>query len=323
MADEFWAIVKPLRQQCLQPDRRAVERTYSAALNAARDVAHIQALFDHLRIAFLPWRHVFELLRLEAKLEKLDVSSLERTILGLRLRIAMRDYSGFLNRYSQHAYLGGLAHPAAWSRRFERLAEILSAPKFPDFSAPKIFGIGLSKSGTHSLNAALETLGLMSMHYSNEFSGLMLREEDAYITDAMTDTPVCVIFEKLYHRFENAKFVYTTRPREAWLDSFARHCRSAYGTEDFRLIRALPYRLSHHTYIGDFEMVDCMLYFRYRDVHEAFAAYDARVRHLFSDKPSARFLRLEIGDGNEWGRLAAFLNKEPPANPFPWENKSS
>ncbi len=321
--DDFAAIVKPLRALCLRPDRAAVERTYVAALNVVRKSAHVQTLFDHLRIAFSPWRHVVELLRLESALDRLNERSVESAILGLRLRVAMRDYAGFLTRYKEAAQTDGFAQRREWAHRFARLAQILTAPKFPDFLAPKVFGIGLSKSGTHSLNAALETLGFMSMHYNNEFSGLMLGEEDAYIVDAMTDTPVCIMFESLCHRFENAKFVYTTRPYEAWVDSFSQHCRKLYRSEDFRFIRSFPYRLAHRTYITDFEKVDCALYFHYRDIHEAYAAYDRRVNNFFSDQPSDRFLRLELGQGDEWGHLAAFLSQKAPDGPFPWTNKSS
>lgn len=322
-AGDFPAIVAPLRQLCLQPDRTAVERQYATALNAAEKASDVQALFDLLRIAFSPWRHLVELQRLEYALDRLNEHSVESAILGLRLRVAMRDYAGFLTRYEYARQIDGFAQHQVWSRRFARLAQILTAPKFPDFTAPKVFGIGLSKSGTHSLNAAIESFGLMSMHFNNEFSGMMLGEEDAYIVDAMTDTPVCIMFETLFHRFENAKFVYTTRPYEAWAASFTNHCRKLYRSEDFRLIRRFPYQLAHHTYITDFEKVDCALYFRHRDLHEAYAAYERRVSNFFADKPGDRFLRIELGQGDEWSQLAAFLGQKTPDGPFPWANRSA
>jgi hypothetical protein len=91
----------------------------------------------------------------------------------------------------------------------------------------------------------------------------MLTDEDAYIFDAMMDTPVSIQFELLYHGFPNAKFIYTTRPYELWVDAFTRHCQRHYHTVDFAVIRTFPAVRHYHPSITDFEKVDCALYFRY------------------------------------------------------------
>ncbi len=321
--DDFWSLRKRLDELNRQAFRPAAEAMFGRAVVAARKAAHLRVLFDLTRETFPRWQHAPVLLSLDAALRGLNEQSAAATSLGLFIPAAIRDYPGFLARYGQASGTGALAPDTPAARRFARLATIVSRPKFPDFQAPKVFGIGLSKSGTTSLDTALESLGLFSAHYNNVFSQQMLSDEDAHIFDAMTDTPVSVQFELLYHRFPNAQFIYTMRPYDSWVGSFLAHCRRLYGTEDFGAIRGLAAKLSHLPYITDFEKVDCALYFRYPDVHVAHAVYEARVRHFFADKPGDKLLRLELGTGREWAKLGAFLQRDVPELPYPWDNKTA
>ena len=198
----------------------------------------------------------------------------------------------------------------------------MRAKRFPDFQAPKIFGIGLSKTGTTSLNAALTRLGFLSTHYQNEFSMQMFEAEDACIFDAAMDTPVCIGFETLYHRFENAKFIWTQLPHDRWADAFRRHCLRLYETTDFAAIRRFGQRCRHQPHMADFATVDCALYFKYADIEEAHETYRKQVELFFSDKPAEKLLVLEPGDGREWEKLCGFLSRPVPGEPYPWENRS-
>ncbi len=209
-----------------------------------------------------------------------------------------------------------------WRQRFERLASILRRKRFPDFHARKVFGIGLSKTGTLSLTTALTRLGFFSNHFENEFSVQLLDADDAIIFDAMTDTTVCIQFETLYHRFENAKFIWTKLRHDRWLDAFDRHYLRMFGTCDFSAIREIPRRFPHRPYMLDFEKIDMALYFRHDNVEEAYQAYRNRVEGFFRDKPKDKLLILETGDGREWSKLCDFLSCDVPDEPYPWENNS-
>jgi hypothetical protein len=65
-------------------------------------------------------------------------------------------------------------------------------------------------------------------------------------------------------------------------------------------------------------------------VHDTFHAlmlveldrYDQRVRLFFRDKPKERFLVFDVFAGHGWPELCAFLGAEPPAIPFPFENRA-
>jgi Sulfotransferase domain len=80
----------------------------------------------------------------------------------------------------------------------------------------KIFGIGLSRTGTTSLTEALKILGFTAIHYPTS-----LQEIELY--DAATDLPVADAFEMLDGKFPGSKFIYTVRERQRWLESCRRH----------------------------------------------------------------------------------------------------
>jgi hypothetical protein len=104
----------------------------------------------------------------------------------------------------------------------------------------KIFGIGLSKTGTTSLTAALEVLGFSAVHYPTTM-------QEVELHDAAADLPIADAFEVLDTTFPGSKFVYTVRERTKWLESSRRHWRKKgdvdttrqelrrriYGTVDF------------------------------------------------------------------------------------------
>lgn len=82
----------------------------------------------------------------------------------------------------------------------------------------KVFGIGLSRTGTTTLHLILEQLGFKSLH----FVGELLNEPQWDILneyDAFTDSPIPLYYQQCDMRCPNSKFILTTRNREAWLAS--------------------------------------------------------------------------------------------------------
>ena len=91
-----------------------------------------------------------------------------------------------------------------------------------DLGAPKIFGIGLSKTGTSSLARALEILGYRTRDYPGierylrgDVTSVDLEVVDAH--DALTDTPIPSFYRELDARYPGSKFVLTVRERQGWL----------------------------------------------------------------------------------------------------------
>jgi len=82
-------------------------------------------------------------------------------------------------------------------------------------AAMKIFGVGLSRTGTISLTAALRVLGYSAHHYPP-------RPLVAAAThDALTDVPVIPHLRTLDCLYPDAKWILTVRDEEAWLASCA------------------------------------------------------------------------------------------------------
>lgn len=82
----------------------------------------------------------------------------------------------------------------------------------------KVFGIGLPRTGTTSLNTALNTIGISSVHFP--FS--LYETSDLRILDKYTgfvDSPIPFLYRQLDEMYPDAGFILTTRPSEQWLTS--------------------------------------------------------------------------------------------------------
>src|SRR5262249_9811138 len=76
----------------------------------------------------------------------------------------------------------------------------------------KIFGIGLSRTGTTSLTYAFAELGLRAHHFPRTRAFI----DEA---DAATDTPVAAWYKELDVLYPGSKFIVTPRSIPDWLDS--------------------------------------------------------------------------------------------------------
>lgn len=188
----------------------------------------------------------------------------------------------------------------------------------------KVFGIGLSKTGTMSLAHALSHLGYKSFHFSR--NDKVLGWPEFFDADAATDTPCAAQFEALYHSFEQSKFIYTVRD----LDDWARSTKAHFGVDTPSEVRSFPTKESYwnrNRSWGWYNQVRRIqiresLYARHDTWKEAYRTHDNRVRRFFEDKPNHRFLEMDITDGDGWGVLCPFLELDAPATPFPHRNKS-
>lgn len=208
--------------------------------------------------------------------------------------------------------------PDSGLKSLQKVAEKVNSPTYPDYSAPQIFGIGLSRTATSSLNRALNILGFHAIHWLNPHTKTIISDNDFVLFDAFTDIPVSYQFEKLYHTFPNSQFIYSSRSQNSWVKSIAIHYQN---NRNIVAPTALCLADRSGRFGGAVRPVEWSLYGQYDTWDEAYVQFAKRVRHFFSDKPTSRFLELNVCGGEGWEKLCPFLDKPIPDVLFPNENK--
>lgn len=162
----------------------------------------------------------------------------------------------------------------------------------------KIFGIGLSRTGTTSLTQALTVLGLRARHY---FFDLDAIEQ----LDAATDTPIARAYKQLDRAYPGSRFVLTVRDMDDWIAS----CRNFFdsppepGSDEEQLA------LDIYGCIGFDEQK-----FRAR-----YVAHLEGVQEYFANRPSD-LLIMNICNGDGYELLCPFIGRPIPSEPFPHYN---
>lgn len=172
----------------------------------------------------------------------------------------------------------------------------------------KVFCIGLSKTGTHSLTAALGLLGYDAVHWGVTKSAFKWTADGPVVDwalferhDAFADTPIARIYPLLDARYPGARFILTLREPTHWLRSFADQFKGG-GLDEFSA------RLHRELYGTDsFDPEGC---------RAAFLRHTEEVRAYFAGRPGD-LLELDLSAGNGWQTLCRFLGRPVPAVPFP------
>jgi len=168
----------------------------------------------------------------------------------------------------------------------------------------KVFGIGLSRTGTVSLSAALTRLGYSTKHYPHLLKIVELSRQ----YDALTDSPVAPYAEVLDRLYPDAKFILTVRDVADWLESCRRHwARRAIA--DIRPGWKLWNRRANY----GMETYDAEAFAR------SYHAHASRVCAYFEGRPG-QLLILDICGGEGYERLCPFLGLPVIDEPFPHLN---
>jgi hypothetical protein len=192
----------------------------------------------------------------------------------------------------------------------------------------RIFGIGMHKTATTSLNAALKILGIQAAHWQNAHwakaiweemtaSGRSATLEKHY---ALSDLPISILYRQLDRAYPGSKFILTVRDEDRWIQSVRNHWdrdrnqfRAAWDTDPF------THRIHKEVYgRKDFEATVFLA--RYR-------RHNAEVREYFKDRPGdLLIMKMDGGDPLRlryppppagWPELCNFLGKPVPARPYP------
>lgn len=171
----------------------------------------------------------------------------------------------------------------------------------------KVFGIGLPRSGTTSLNSALAILGFNAIHHPTylimeKLQGSLNFQGD---WDALTNFGEH-FYPQLDQMYPNSKFILTIRDKERWLNS----CRWKYREPSNHLGNAI--RISVFGCDRFEENTFSYLY----DVHRR------NVLEYFKDRPDD-LLEFNCDNGDGWEKLCEFLGRARPEVPFPHKNSKS
>lgn len=194
----------------------------------------------------------------------------------------------------------------------------------------KVFGIGLSKTGTKSLGCALKILGYKSRHFTPGIlslteNGLHLNTSSSLLlnSDAFFDIPVSAFYKDLDKLFPGSKFILSIRDIDQWLDSCQHHFmnRTPHWKSEPNWWKEEINGKWSPTYS---EISNALVYKMYGtesyDEKKFISAYE---RHLDSVKKYFRkreddLLIYKVDD--EWSPICHFLNVSIPDVSFPTKN---
>jgi Sulfotransferase domain/Inositol monophosphatase family len=176
----------------------------------------------------------------------------------------------------------------------------------------KIFGIGLSKTGTTSLASALEILGYKTKDYPGLTSYVPgdLASIDPLVLEqnqALTDTPIPSFYKELDQRFPASKFILTVRDMDGWLQS----CKKQFTARQADKQNDANNRLFQDLY-GTAVFDEAL----FRGGYQRFV--DGVLAH-FQGRPQD-LLVLDVVAGQGWKELCTFLGTPVPRLSFPKTN---
>jgi 2-polyprenyl-3-methyl-5-hydroxy-6-metoxy-1,4-benzoquinol methylase len=183
----------------------------------------------------------------------------------------------------------------------------------------KVFGIGLSRTGTLSLQKALQILGYRAVHFpSNATTYRELIEGNYRLTvlqayDAATDISVGAYYPQLDKLYPGSRFILTVREKQSWLASVRAHWETNGWTSNNPKL--------HENDICRF--INGCVYGCYAFDEDRFSyVYDRYYRNVLDYFTGRKdLLIINLCAGESWEPLCRFLGKAIPSAPFPHEHK--
>ncbi len=190
-----------------------------------------------------------------------------------------------------------------------------------DAIATRVFGIGMHKTGTSSLHAAFNLLGLNSAHwntalwaravYQETMAGRSATVEHHY---AFSDLPFPLLYKELDKAYPGSKFILTVRDESAWLRSVRDHWDPEVNPyrRDWDIA---PFTHKVHNLLYGRKTFDADVFL------ERYRRHNAEVMEYFHDRPGD--LLVMTTENLNWGALCWFLDRPHPAVPFPHQLRTS
>ena len=177
-------------------------------------------------------------------------------------------------------------------------------------TSTKVFCIGFHKTGTTSLERALEYLGYRVIgrkRLKGLYSHADLFEACCDLVpryNAFQDNPWPLFYRELDQRFPGSKFILTVRPPEAWLRSQVKH----FGVKMSRMRQWIYGK-------GCPEGNEAVYLARYNN-------HNAAVVDYFRERPRD-LLVIDLTAGAGWTEICRFLGHSLPNVPFPRSNTAA
>lgn len=175
----------------------------------------------------------------------------------------------------------------------------------------KIFGIGLTRTGTKSLAEAMKILD-----YTVKHGPVSIDEVREY--DFLCDIVISSRYKFLDYVYPEAKFILTVRNTESWIKSNYQHAsRYASRRRKDRVHRIPLHRAENRFATFGITYFDEQVY---RNVQKTF---QEEVYNYFKDNCARKLLTLDICEGEGWEKLCPFLKRDIPNQSFPHKNWST
>ena len=185
----------------------------------------------------------------------------------------------------------------------------------------RIFGIGLHRTATTSLDHAFRALGFDSWHWGTGNEARMIWEEMTAAGHSKTlerwyalcDLPIPMLYRKLDAAYPGSQFILTLRNEAAWIESVS-WLWSDRNPDRWTWERwPVSHKLHAALYGGtDFDAQVMLARFR---------RHNAEVREYFRDRPND-LLVMDMDLGHGWPELCGFLGCPIPSEPYPMRNGS-
>ena len=178
----------------------------------------------------------------------------------------------------------------------------------------KVFGIGLSRTGTTSLGEALNILGIKTIHYPSDRITIDELKKGNYklsilkTYQGVVDIPVAPYYPQFDKLYPGSKFILTVREIRSWLRSVENFWRLWWESDLHR---------KQFDFIG--ACVYGALNFNEDRFRYVFETHCRNVREYFVHRPDD-LLVMSILDGDGWEKLCPFLGLPIPQKPFPHLN---
>ncbi|MEM7034182.1 MAG: sulfotransferase family protein [Chloroflexota bacterium] len=197
----------------------------------------------------------------------------------------------------------------------------------------RIIGAGFGRTGTASLQAALEQLGFKQCyHMFDTFrnpSHVDIWHDAAFgkpvdwlaffeAYEATVDWPGCSFYKELMELYPDATVILNVRDPERWYDSTF---GTIYAIRSSFLRTLLQMLFPHIRKM--YEVIDKLIWDgafegRFEDRAHAIAVFNNHIETVKQHVPADRLLVYQVKDG--WGPLCAFLDAPVPKTPFPHLN---
>jgi len=172
----------------------------------------------------------------------------------------------------------------------------------------KIFEIGLNKTGTSSLNSALNGLGIKSLHDRFEVRKHLNYEKENDLKplsslkefQGFSDSPFHILYKELYNLYPKSKFILTIRDLKSWLKSREKQVIRNQNNPDYK---GVWLKINKEAWIIEWKN------------------HTKEVIEFFKDHPKD-LLIINICKGEGWEKLCPFLNLPIPNSDFPYKNKA-